>query len=170
MPGKTKWRIDLKVVRGERERKNPKSKNKRGRERKRRRWQPVGGAIVSKRAVCWFTLSQFSSIESEATRVQLLLSPLQNIFLFLSSASCCVRWNFFFSNSPRAKLFGRNYVQPFQTFLCVICGYIFPPVVVWATFVCNWNFAQSIIGAGAPVSRSLGKFDAQLTFTTPFNH
>lgn len=140
MPGKTKWRIDLKVVRGGRERKNPKSKNKRGRERKRRRWQPVGGAIVSKRAVCWFTLSQFSSIESEATRVQLLLSPPQNIFLFLSSASCCVRWNFFFSNSPRAKLFDRNYVQSFQTFLCVICGYIFPPVVVWATFRLQLEF------------------------------
>ena len=45
----------------------------------------MGGAIVSKRAVWWFTLSQFSSIESEATRVECelsapLISPIGSVF------------------------------------------------------------------------------------------
>lgn len=66
--------------------------------------------------------------------------PPKNIFFVLIKCLVLRQVELFFSNSPRAKLFDRNYVQSFQTFLCVICGYIFPPVVVWATFRLQLEF------------------------------
>lgn len=58
---------------------------------KERRRQPVGGALVSKTAVWWFTLSQFSSTESEATRACVqLVSQLFVLIPFVRLPFLCV--------------------------------------------------------------------------------